>query len=369
VIQFGAWSTLLAVLGGQILLLAVLLLLTKVNRLANFYLAGLLAAIAGMLTPYVLGYAGFYDAYPWLTSAPFAVPLALGALLYAHVYALTFDRSPGWLHFAPAAAQFAYQAILFPFPVATKWWWDQEVHQQFLAPALTAAVLLSMAAYAIACWRLLDRYQAWLRDRRRDQKPAGRIRFALLVLAPLVMARAGYDLFSALVRPLDYFDMFGFYVLLGTTGLLLGLEGWRNAQAEQPPIAEPHERDWHAQGAEWTERMRSGDWWRDPSLDLATLARYLGTNSSHLSRALNDGHGGFAGVLANLRAEAVAAAIDRGSDADLLTLALDAGFGSKASFNRAFRQRFGVTPSAYRQGRVSQDESSSLHARMKRTSA
>lgn len=34
----------------------------------------------------------------------------------------------------------------------------------------------------------------------------------------------------------------------------------------------------------------------------------------------------------------------------MLTLALEAGFSSKASFNRAFRNRFDQTPQAYRAG-------------------
>lgn len=365
-VRFGAWSMLLAVLASQMLVVALLLARTRTNHRANLYLAFLLVAIAGMLIPYVLGYAGFYDAFPWLTSAPFAVPLALGPLFYAYVLALTSDRPAPSVHFAAPALQFAYQALLFPFPVTTKWWWDEAIHEPLLEPILTAATLLSMSAYALACWKLLGRYRCWLQERRRDQRPARRIRVALLVLAPLVIARAGYDLYGALVRPLDYFDMFGFYILLAVTGLLLGLDGWRKALAEQPPIATTGERDWHAQGAEWIERMRVAEWWRDPDLDLATLARHLATNNSHLSRALNEGHGGFAGALATLRAEAVAEAIDGGSDADLLALALEAGFGSKASFNRAFRQRFGLTPSAYRERRVSRDESSALHASMKR---
>ena len=37
-----------------------------------------------------------------------------------------------------------------------------------------------------------------------------------------------------------------------------------------------------------------------------------------------------------------------GDGGDLLHIALESGFGSKASFNRAFRARFGMTPSAYR---------------------
>ena len=51
---------------------------------------------------------------------------------------------------------------------------------------------------------------------------------------------------------------------------------------------------------------------------------------------------------AALRAEAVAARLRAGDPADLLTIALEEGFGSKASFNRAFAARHGVAPSAFR---------------------
>ena len=36
----------------------------------------------------------------------------------------------------------------------------------------------------------------------------------------------------------------------------------------------------------------------------------------------------------------------------ILTIALDAGFGSLGPFNRAFRDAEGMTPSAYRAGRL-----------------
>jgi AraC-like DNA-binding protein len=81
----------------------------------------------------------------------------------------------------------------------------------------------------------------------------------------------------------------------------------------------------------------------------------LGVNANYLSRAVNDGLGqNFSEMINGMRAEAVAAELDReGERTDLLELALEVGFGSKSSFNSAFRARFGVTPSAYRlRGRV-----------------
>ncbi|TFI58616.1 AraC family transcriptional regulator [Sphingomonas parva] len=347
-IRFGAWSTVLAVLAVQLLVLAAALAAMRANRLANRLLAALLLVMAGMMIPFVLGYAGFYDAYPWLTAAPFSIPLAVGPLVYAHVVALAEDRPLRAIHVAAPAAQFAYQLALFPFPVASKTWWDEQVHAPFVAAPLAAAILVSMAAYSLVSQRALRRYEQWLAERRRSPAPARRLRTAVLLLAILLCARAGYELFDAMVRPIDYFDLFGFYLLLGALGLFVGVNGWRHAADPAPAIAEPAERNWPAQGAEWLQRLRDGGWWREPSLDLARLARLLGTNTSHLSRALNAAGAGFAAELAAIRAEAVAAAIDAGAEADLLALALDAGFGSKASFNRAFRARYGVSPSAYR---------------------
>ncbi len=39
---------------------------------------------------------------------------------------------------------------------------------------------------------------------------------------------------------------------------------------------------------------------------------------------------------------------------DLLTMALACGFGSKASFNRAFRQRYGMAPTQFRRSQAEQ---------------
>ncbi len=87
----------------------------------------------------------------------------------------------------------------------------------------------------------------------------------------------------------------------------------------------------------------------DPDLSLATLARRLGTNTHHLSRALNEGLGlNFSSFIGRLRSETVATALRADDRRDLLDLALEAGFSSKASFNRSFFATFATTPSAYR---------------------
>jgi AraC-like DNA-binding protein len=345
---FGAWSTFLGVLAVQTLILAVALWRSPANRLASRYLALLLVCVAGMLTPFIIGYAGAYDRWPWLSFAPFAVPLAIGPLLYGHVLALSRNAPLPRAHFIAPAMQFCYQAAIFPFPVEAKWWWDENAHQPFLGPVFLLAVIASMTSYALLGWRELGAYKDWLTARRRQTRPATRLRAGVIFLTVILVARAAYDLFDLLVRPVDYFDLFVFYVLLGTSALIIGVFGWRDSSSPIAVMEESEERDWHSQGATWLARLSEEGWWRDPELDLDRLARLLGTNTTHLSRALNEGHGGFAECLGRLRADAVAQALDEGSHADLLDLALGCGFGSKASFNRIFRAQFGMSPSAYR---------------------
>jgi AraC-like DNA-binding protein len=86
-----------------------------------------------------------------------------------------------------------------------------------------------------------------------------------------------------------------------------------------------------------------------PELSVSRLARILGTNSAYISHAFNEGLGqNFSAFINRLRSDEVAARLRDGTDAGLLDLALDCGFSSKASFNRAFRGAFDCSPSAYR---------------------
>lgn len=92
---------------------------------------------------------------------------------------------------------------------------------------------------------------------------------------------------------------------------------------------------------------------RDETLTIAALASRLGEQEYRLRRLINGalGHRNFASFLNGYRlAEVKTALADRTQkDVPILTIALDAGFGSLGPFNRAFREAEGMTPSRYRQ--------------------
>jgi AraC-like DNA-binding protein len=366
-IYFG-WRT--ALLGAailQCLLLAGALAQGGQNRVANRFLSAALVVIAGMLTPYAIGFAGAYDRFRWLTFAPFAIPLAFGPLLYGYVHALADGTPPGRmrLHLLPAIAQWLYFGLCFLLPVGPKWQWYTGWHRAFVAPAFDTLGLVSLAAYTYAIGKILTLQRARLADHRSDDDrfSANWLGRVLMVILAGLGVESGFWLWSFAVGGIDFFQETGMYLALAVVGVYLGVAGWRQAALPVPlalpgrlpadPIAADPEvvqtPNWPTIAQDIAHRTREAGWWREPDLSLARLSRLLGTNSGRLSRAINLGLGvNFSNFVNGLRAEGVARALEAGSDRDLLSLALDMGFASKASFNRAFKARFGVSPSQFR---------------------
>ena len=91
---------------------------------------------------------------------------------------------------------------------------------------------------------------------------------------------------------------------------------------------------------------------RDEEMTIAKLAAQLGVQEYRLRRHINGalGHRNFAAFLNGYRLAEVKSALTDPTQKDvpIITIALDAGFGSLGPFNRAFREAQGMTPSEYR---------------------
>lgn len=96
--------------------------------------------------------------------------------------------------------------------------------------------------------------------------------------------------------------------------------------------------------------MRVERLYRRESLTVAELARAIGSQEYLVRRAINGdlGHRNFNDFLHTLRLGEAAPRLLSQPGLPILTIALDVGYGSIGPFNRAFRARFGMTPSEYR---------------------
>lgn len=325
------------------------------NRVANRFLAALIVVLMLYSTPYVIGYAGYYDAYPWLSFAPYNTTLAIGPLLYLYVRCVPGDALPArwrW-HFLPVLFQFLYYCIVFFQPLAFKNHWNGAVHLPYVSPFESLALAISLLAYGRLAMRLRAATDAvageWMRNLR--------VAVGLTIVAWLTMTFCEY-----IGSGLSYFQRFPFYLWLSILVGYLGTEGYRQtptpapvpAAAElpdvpdMPAIASPTSNV-AEQGARWRATIITEKWWRDPDLTMAVLARRLGTNTTALSRAMNNGLGlNFNELMNRLRVDAVVEALHRCNDRPVLDIALEEGFNSKASFNRAFKLYTGATPTQFR---------------------
>jgi AraC-like DNA-binding protein len=363
---FFGWRT--AVLFCAVLVtlpIAVALCQTVTNRVANLTLAALLLLLVGVITPWMIGFAGFYDRWPWLTFLPVALPLFVPPLAFLYAYGLMHGRWPPRARWAllPGAVHFIVMFAGFCLPLEMKQAWA-EASAAWINAAVAIGLVTGFAAALALLTREFRRYARWLGDQRSDDaRFATRwLARAIAALALLFAGWAGFELVD-LVHPLGYEGLMPLYCGIAAATVFLAVEGWRHAglpwpvmpqeAAEEAPPAPlpPGGHDWAALGARWQGELRATGAYRESDLTLARAARLVGTNTSYLSRACNEGLGvSFSTLVNRMRAETVAEAMAAAPAAGLLDLALAAGFASKASFNRAFAERFGSSPSAWRRG-------------------
>lgn len=105
---------------------------------------------------------------------------------------------------------------------------------------------------------------------------------------------------------------------------------------------------------EWTQKVKEAilgeKMYRNPELTLTDLATHLGTNPSFLSKIINRSFGkNFNDYVNQYRVLEVKENLVNPANAHLtiMSLAYDAGFNSKATFNRAFKKFTGDNPKTY----------------------
>ncbi|WP_019961515.1 helix-turn-helix domain-containing protein [Woodsholea maritima] len=94
--------------------------------------------------------------------------------------------------------------------------------------------------------------------------------------------------------------------------------------------------------------MRDEEPWREPALRLDQLAKRVRLSPRDTSHAINR-HAGcsFVRYINRARVAAIIARLEGEPSTTLMAMAFDAGFNSKAAFNRVFKDETGLSPSAY----------------------
>jgi AraC-like DNA-binding protein len=194
-----------------------------------------------------------------------------------------------------------------------------------------------------------------------------RRRLRLAFVVSVALFGAFVSVLAILTRGGETNPAFGYVVGLGalaltflfaTAFLSLTPEGLFNRLVlqrlpeERPAASEPPDPREAALLGALRRELEQNRIYREEGLGIGGLAHRLGVPEYRLRRLINQrlGHRNFAAFLNGCRLDETMAALDDPSQAEvpILTIALDAGFQSVATFNRAFKARTGVTPSEYR---------------------
>ena len=233
------------------------------------------------------------------------------------------------------------------------------------APAVRALDLAHWAggvAFAVHA-----QWLAW-RSRREDLvEPRRRVRTAFILIVGVIIVwsigseAAGREVGEAALSRLSGAVAL-FAGTLSVAVLLFGLrhpsmfaaaDAVRTSPGGRPPEVEPPD-PWLTTAL--NRVMRDERAYREPELTIGALAARVGAPEHRLRRHINGtlGHRNVNAYLNDHRIEEVRAALADPAQAQvpILTIAMDAGFGSLAVFNRAFKDRLGETPTAFRRRRL-----------------
>ncbi len=352
-------SAMMAMAVAVVLVCGIILLLRRTERASSFYL-GIVLILAGCsMGPQIIGFANGYDIWPWLTFFPlFDTELWVGPLLYLHADRLMRGGPLGWRKWLllPGILQTLYYcgAFILPglFDHEAKWEFTRAVHSPYIMP-IESALAVAMLLWAIfMIWRMRRSYLEYLdqtQSAARDYDPVWLHNLIVgLVIAVILF---GVLEIMFLIAEQNYYQAFPVQLLLIGLMVWLGLDAaWRltapfpkMAQAINPPTLDV--QDTQIGLAEMIDKkLRDQEWFLESRLSIRDVASRLGSNESYVSRAVNSGLGqSFNRYVNGLRVE-YAKRLMRQTEQPILSIALDSGFNSKATFNCVFREIAGLTP-------------------------
>jgi AraC-like DNA-binding protein len=324
-----------------ILALLAALLLRDGRRIAAARYGGLFALGAAAS---LVSYAPALTADPavWLTPLR-VLTFANPAVFWVAASALFDDEFVlSWRHLAVCLALVGLGFGAVYSPVGSR---------PFLPLNVLSLICLGLAVWPVLVGRAGDLVEARRRLRLVFVVSVAAFTAAVLVSVTVLHGGLGHPLYGLLnaFGTLAMGLFFAWTLLSLTPGALFEAV---SSPRRQPAAGAPDDPREAALLAALEREVEAGRAYRDETLTIAALAARLGVPEYRLRRLINQrlGHRNFSAFLNHYRLEEVMIWLADPAQArtPILTLALDAGFASVVSFNRAFKAHAGVTPSEYR---------------------
>ena len=350
--------TVCSVLNGFVF--AFLLFEKKENRQANRFLSLTIFSMCLTFTPFILD-VSIWNAYQWLAWLPFSLSYWIGPAFYFYIKTLTettvsFRKKDLW-HFLPIILNYLHSIYHGLVANTDPWPWFHHV-----AEILESAAILSVMIYLIFSFRLVRSYQHSLLNNVSytemiDLRWVNRFIFVIAGSCVLIVIFLTASMVAGGKYSLQEWDDPRAFALLAYAGILywLSISGFKQAQTHRMVNLEGSNEQDHTANSEVIQKLssaiESNKLYRNPKLSLTDLSKSVDISERVISDAVNNELGkNFFQFINEYRVEEIKERLkDPGNDhLKILSLAFDAGFNSKASFNRVFKSITGQTPKDYK---------------------
>lgn len=389
--DFNLYSSLLLPAFIQGILFACLLAYRgwKEEKLSDKLLAFLLLINAIKISFWMLGFAGWYDTHDRYTSFMFYFPfdnvIWMGPLLYFYFLSLTnadfkFEKKHR-KHFVLPVAWLLLVAGKFVVDYSFNRPFGNTDETQYGTKGPLADLdkntwtgLISYTLFFYYLFITIRSFLSYQQYVKQNFSATEEIRFDWLrnVLYAISAGVIIIFLFNVIAQFKTFgnnsyiFDWYA-YLFLGVMTYYLSIAGYFTKprllqklyfiEKELPVVLEENavpEKEVLPELASWKEKllghMENKKPYLEAELSLTDLAKQLNTNTSVLSKVINDGTGrNFNDFINSYRVQEVINKLKNGEHQrqTLLGIAYDCGFNSKATFNRAFKKVTGQSPKEY----------------------
>lgn len=325
------------------------------------------------VSPFMLGYAGWYSIKQYrefLFFMPMQQLFMIGPVLYFYCKSLFNEnfvlKKKDWLHFLPAIAYGLYSLIVF---ITDKWVLDSfyfyaDGRDMDLDFWYQFTGLLSMLFYLVLS---LDQYRKYRKITEQEVSFADDIAFTwmehfmvafgviLLLRVLFFILNPEWGEFGSKYWYYLCFSVLSFYIAItgyshtvkASLKFNLGTIDLRSQSGEGEDASALDKNEW---GAKINSLFENEGLYKDAGLTLTDVANRLQTNRNIVSGVINqEFRMNFNDFVNKKRVEAVIKRLERleHKKSTLLGIALDCGFNSKATFNRAFKKQIGLTPKQF----------------------
>ena len=363
----------------------------QIENKSSLWLSLFILLCALYIAPFMFGYAGWYSKATYrdiLFYTPFQQLLLLAPVLYFYFKTL-LDKSFSfseidYIHFLPAALYLIYSIIVFLTDkvVLKKYYFYEDGKDKDFSTWYQIVGLLSLTYYLIQSLQTYNDYKTITYNivSFADSvmfRWAKRFLIAFLMLIAIrilfFIANPEWDEFGRKFWYYVCFSVLFYYVSIsGYTNSVLSTTSFKDAQInsdadskyEVDDIVKSENSFSNTILPEGKAEIPDLDIWKEkieklmlidkiyenPELVISDLSSKLGTHSKKISQVINEGFQmNFNDFVNHHRTKALISKIAEGEHniQTLLSLALECGFNSKSTFNRAFRRSTSLSPKEY----------------------